>query len=111
MRNVKTHVLQEQSPIPPLSSLQSSHQWVNIVLLVDGIRTLADIIIANPTQADLVSWSAFSHGVVMSLVVQMKERLYCDCYPEDVFLTLAIEVFGCLHQEAGNFLYQCANMV
>jgi hypothetical protein len=29
----------------------------------------------------------------------------------DVFLPLAIEVFGFLHQHANNFFYWCANMM
>ncbi len=32
-------------------------------------------------------------------------------YLVDVFLPLAIEVFGCLHQHADTFFYWCANMM
>jgi hypothetical protein len=49
---------------------------------------ITDVIIVNPTQANLVSWPTFSHGVVTSLVVQVKEKLYCDYYPMDVFSLL-----------------------
>jgi hypothetical protein len=31
--------------------------------------------------------------------------------PNGCFFPLAIEIFGCLHQQVNNFLYQCANMV
>jgi hypothetical protein len=48
----------------------------------------------------------------MSLVVlQVKEKLYRNRYLMDVFLPLPIEIFGCLHQQSENILYQCANMV
>jgi hypothetical protein len=43
----QTHVL-----TPPI--LQSLHQWVNIVLLVDDVCTLAYVVIANLIWIDLV---------------------------------------------------------
>jgi hypothetical protein len=46
-----------------------------------------------------------------TLPTQVKEGLYHDHYPMDVFLPLAIKVFGCLHQHVNKFLHQCANMV
>jgi hypothetical protein len=49
--------------------LQSSCRWVDIVLLVDGIRTLVDVVIVDLAQGDLVSW------VATSLAVQVKKRL------------------------------------
>jgi hypothetical protein len=35
----------------------SSHWWINIVLTKDGIRTLIDIIIDDPTQTHLIPQS------------------------------------------------------
>ncbi len=58
----------------------------------------------------LVPQATLSDGMAMSMLVQVKEGLYYDCYPTYVFLSLAIEVFGCLHQLVNNFLHQCANM-
>jgi hypothetical protein len=37
----------------PSSTFNSFHWWINIVLTKDGIHTLADIVIADPTQVDL----------------------------------------------------------
>jgi hypothetical protein len=51
------------------------------------------------------------HGVIMTLVAHVKEGFYRDHYPTNMFLPFAIEVFGCLHQKANNFLHQCVNMV
>jgi hypothetical protein len=31
-------------------------QWVNIVFTKDGIHTLANVVIVNPTQANLFPW-------------------------------------------------------
>jgi hypothetical protein len=48
------------------------------VLLVDGVHTLANVIIIDPIQIDLVSLAVFSHGVVMTMTVLAKDGLYCD---------------------------------
>ncbi len=37
----------------------------------------------------------FSHGVVAIIVAQAKERLYHNWFQIDMFLPLAIKVFGC----------------
>jgi hypothetical protein len=52
-----------------------------------------------------------SHGVVVIMTTQAKEGLYYDCYSMDMFLSFAIEVFMCHHQQFNNFLHQCANKV
>jgi hypothetical protein len=36
-------------------TFNSFHQQINILLIRDGIRTLADVVIAYPTQVDLLS--------------------------------------------------------
>jgi hypothetical protein len=46
------------------------------VFLVDGVYTLANIVIANFIRVDLVLWVFFSYGVVMTIVVQAKDDLY-----------------------------------
>jgi hypothetical protein len=45
---------------------------------VDGIRTLANIIIVNPIQMDLVSCVVLFRHVTMTLMAQTKEGLYQD---------------------------------
>jgi hypothetical protein len=64
---------------------------------MDGIRTLANAVIIDFTQIDLVSHVTLSHGVVVTMVVQVKDRLYHNYYPMDMFLPFAIKVFRCLH--------------
>jgi hypothetical protein len=60
---------------------------------------LVNNIIVDPTLANLVLvlWANLFHGVVITIVVQSKDGHYCDRYPMDQFLPLAIKVFGCLH--------------
>jgi hypothetical protein len=64
---------------------------------VDGIRTLANVVIIDLIRVNLVSQTTLFHGVVVTMAVQVKERLYHDYYPTNMFLPFAIEVFGCLH--------------
>jgi hypothetical protein len=66
---MELHVLCEQTHVLSLPSLQSSCQWVNIVLSANGIRNLANVVIAYPIQIDLVSQVALSHEVVVMVVI------------------------------------------
>ncbi len=61
-RDVGFHVLWEQTHILPPPYLQSSLRRVNIVLLIDGTRMLANVIIIDPIQAYLVSQVTLFHG-------------------------------------------------
>jgi hypothetical protein len=46
----------------------------------------------------------------MMVAIQIKEGLYRNQYLAKKKFPLAIEVFGCLHQQVDNFLHHCANM-
>jgi hypothetical protein len=48
------------------------------VFTKDGIRTLIDVVIADPTQADLLCRSYTIQKFVAFEVIQAKERNYCD---------------------------------
>jgi hypothetical protein len=67
------------------------------MLLVDGVHTLVDVIIIDPTRVDLVSWATISCEVATTVAVQVKVDFYCDRFPTDMFSPLTVEVFGCLH--------------
>jgi len=109
-KDARFHVFLKPNPCSSTPFLQSSSRRVNIVLSIDGIHTLVNVVIANPTQIDFgIIGSSFS-WVVMTLVAQVKEGLYRDHYLVDMFLPFVIKVFGSLHQETDNFLHQCGNM-
>jgi hypothetical protein len=92
------HVGQKQ-PHALLSTTFNSSCWrVKIVFTKDTICTLANIVIANPTQIDLFIWSCTSQGFVTSDVFQTKERNYHNQHLIDQFFLLAIKVFECLHK-------------
>jgi hypothetical protein len=78
----------------------SSCQQVNIVFAKKDICILADVIIVNPMQADLLPQSCATQIFVASNVAQAKERSYCDRHPTNQFFSLTIEVFECLHKQA-----------
>jgi hypothetical protein len=45
MKDAEFHVLHKQTYVFPPLALQFSHQWVNIVILVDGVQMLVNVII------------------------------------------------------------------
>jgi hypothetical protein len=69
VKDVGFHVLRKQTHILLSPSLHYFCWWIDIVMLVDDICTLANVIIVKPIQIDLVSWVALSHGVAMIAVV------------------------------------------
>jgi hypothetical protein len=95
----------------PLTTFNSSRRQVNIVLTKNGIWTLANIVIADPTQADLLPRSCTIQGLTTFDITQAKEKNYHNRHLIDQFLYLAIEVFGCLHKHANVFLHDCANAI
>jgi hypothetical protein len=79
------------------------------MLTKDGIRTLANVVVVDPTQAYLLPRSCTTQGFTIFNVAQAKERSYRNQHPINQFLPLAIEVFGCLHKHVDVFLHDCAN--
>jgi hypothetical protein len=47
------HVGREQLHVLPSNMFNSSHQQVNIMFTKDGIRTLIDIVVVDPTRVNL----------------------------------------------------------
>jgi len=95
----------------PSTTFNSSRWWINIVLTKDDIRTLANIVIVDPTWADVFPWSYAIQGFATFNATQAKEKSYHNQHPTNQFLLLTIEVFGCLHKHASVFLHDCANAI
>jgi hypothetical protein len=89
-RDAGFHILGKQIHVLPPPFFKSFYRWVDIVLSMDGICTLVDVIIVDPTGTNLVSWVAHSHGVVTTVAARVKENLCCDHYPTNMFFPLAI---------------------
>jgi hypothetical protein len=60
------HILSSHVLLPP--SLSSSYQQVDIMLLVDGIHTLVNMVIAKPTRANLLSLAILSLKVTTMMM-------------------------------------------
>ncbi len=108
--DVDFHVRQELHALS-LTTFNSSSQQVDIVLTKDGICTLIDIVIANPTRTNLFPWSCATQRFVAFDATQAKEKSYHNQHPTDQFLPLSIEVFECLHKQVNVFLHNCANAI
>jgi len=80
------HMGWEQLHVLLLNMFNSSRQQVNIVFTKDGICTLIDIIIVDPTWVDLLPQSCATQGFVTSNVVQTKEWSYHDWHLGNQFL-------------------------
>jgi hypothetical protein len=111
LRKCWLHVGQEQLHALPLITFKSFRQWIDIVLTKDGICTLTNIVIVNPTWAHLLPQSRAIQRFVTSDVAQAKERSYRNQHPINQFLPLTIEIFGYLHKHADVFLHDCANVI
>jgi len=81
------------------------------VFTKDGIRTLANIVIANPIQAYLLLRCCATQGFIALHAVQAKKRNYHDQHPTNQFFPLIIDIFGCLHNQANVFLHYCVNAI
>jgi hypothetical protein len=108
-RDADFHVGWKQLHTLPSTTFHFSHWGIDIVLTKDGIRILANIVIADPTWMDLLCWFGATQESVVSEGVQTKERNYCNWHPTDHFLPLANEVCGYLDKQANVFLHDCAN--
>jgi len=105
------HVGRKKLHVFPSTTFNFFCQRDNIVLTKNDINTLADIIIANLTRANLFPRSYITQGFDAFDVAQVKERSYCNWHPTNQFLPLVIEVFGCLHKYVYVFLHDCANAI
>jgi hypothetical protein len=78
---------------------------MDIVFTTNNIHTLAYVIIVNPICANLVLQAVFSQKMTMTIVIQAKIVSYCDSHPEDDFILLTINIFGCLHKLMDYFFF------
>jgi len=95
----------------PSTTFNSSHRQVDIVFTKNGIRTLANVVITDPTHADLLSQFCPIQGFATFNATQAKERSHHNQHPTNQFLFLTIEVFECLHKQIDVFLHDCANVM
>ncbi len=82
------------------------------MLTKDGIHTLPNIVVGDPTCVDLFPWSCTIQKFIVSNVTQVKERSYYNQHDINQFiLSLTIEIFRCLHKHANVLLHDYANAI
>jgi len=74
-RNAWFHMGWKQLHVLTLTMFNPSRQWVNIVFTKDGIRTLVDVIIADPTCVDLLIRSCKTQGCVAFDATQTTKKV------------------------------------
>jgi len=78
---------------------------------INGICILADVVIVDPMQMDLLPWFCATQRFVTFNAPQAKERSYHNWHPTEQFLLLIIEIYGGLHKHVEVFLHNCANAI
>jgi hypothetical protein len=73
--NVGFHVGRQQLHAFFSTTFNSSRRWIDIVLIKDGICTLANVVIINPTWIDLLPQSCATQGFVASNAIQANDEL------------------------------------
>jgi hypothetical protein len=89
-RNVGFHVWPKQLYALLSTTFNSFHQWIDIVLTKEGIHTLTDVVIVDPTQVDLLPWSCTIQRFTASDKIQAKENSYHNQHPINQFLPVTI---------------------
>ncbi|CAM6120392.1 unnamed protein product [Calypogeia fissa] len=97
----QTHVLPAVDGIP-------DRRCANLVLSWAGVRVRADVVVADPTRASIVSSAAHIPGRMASHAAQLKEEAYAIRHNGDLFYPFALEVFGALHWALDQFLRSSA---
>jgi len=93
------------------TTFNSFHRQVDIVLTKNRICTLANVVIIDPTHADLFSQFYPIQRFATFDATQAKEMSHHNQRPTNQFLLLAIEVFECLHKQIDVFLHDCVNVI
>jgi hypothetical protein len=93
----------------PLTTFHFFHWQVDIVFTKDGIHSLTNVVIADPTWANLLRQCCTTWGFVASKTTKAKKKSYRDQHPIDHFIPLTIEVFGCLNKQVDVFSHNYAN--
>ncbi|CAM6103094.1 unnamed protein product [Calypogeia fissa] len=107
-RDVGYHVSLEQTHVLPVIDGIPDRRRVDIVFSRAGMRALADVVVADPTRASMVSSTAHISGHAASHTARLKEEAYATRHPGDLFYPFAVEVFGALHPALDRFLWASA---
>ncbi len=85
VRDVGFHLRREQLHAL-LSKMFNSYRRIDIVFTKDDIHTFIDVVIVNPTRADLLPVSCATQRFVIFNVTQAKKQSYRNRHPVDQLL-------------------------
>jgi hypothetical protein len=110
MREAGYSVRREQSGVMPIREEGAGGRVMDIVAADPrgGSRVLADVVVAVPTRSTAVMVTAVERGHAARLSTEMKVGKYGDHFPDDTFVPLAVETYGCLDSAFDEFLGTCA---
>ncbi|CAM6084315.1 unnamed protein product [Calypogeia fissa] len=107
-RDAGYHVSTEQTHVLPAVDGILDRRRTDIVFSQAGVRALADVVVADPMVASMVSSAVHIPGHATSHVAQLKEEAYAVRHSGDLFYPFAVEVFGVLHPALDRFLLSTA---
>jgi hypothetical protein len=81
------------------------------MLTKNDICNLANVVIIDPIQADLLPCFCTTQRFATFEVAKTKERSYHNQHLIDQVLPLTIEVFGCLQKHVDVFLHDYTNAI
>jgi hypothetical protein len=110
MREAGYSVRREQSGVMPIREGEAGGRVMDLVAADPrgGSRVLADVVVADPTRSTAVMVTAVERGHAAWLAADMKVGKYEDHFPDDTFVPLPVETYGCLDSTFDGFLGTCA---
>jgi hypothetical protein len=110
MREAGYSVRREQSGVMPIRAGEVGGRVMDLVAADPrgGSRVLADVVVTDPTRSTAVMVTAVERGHAARLAAEMKVGKYGDHFPDDTFVPLAVETYGCLDSAFDGFLGTCA---
>ncbi|CAM6092124.1 unnamed protein product [Calypogeia fissa] len=98
----------EQTYILPAEDGIRDRRRVDGVFSWARVQALADVVVADPMGASMVSLAAHIPGHAASHTARLKEEAYVVRHSGDLFYPFALEVFGVLHSALDLFLWSTA---
>jgi hypothetical protein len=100
----------EQSGVMPIREGEAGGRVIDLVAADPrgGSRVLADVVVADPIRSAAFMVTAVERGHAARLAAEMKVEKYGGHFPDDTFVPLAVETYGCLDSAFDGFHGTCA---
>lgn len=110
MREAGYSVRREQTGVMPIQQGETGGRVMDLFGADPrgGSRILADVVVADPTRSTAILVTPVTRVHAARLGAQVKVGKYGGHFPDDTFIPLAVETFGCLDRQFDEFLSACA---